>query len=98
MLQIVLRQNSGLRNQLFRYAALRYYAKRYGAHMEISVDPARQAKSFGFPRPFLLSHYSLTVPMRSRSVADRLFFTGKAWLAQALRPLRKVLGIYVFTE
>lgn len=97
-LQIVLREYAGLGNQLFRYAALRYYAKRYGAEMRISVDPARFAHSHGYPRPFLLSHFSITVPIRERSLGDRLFLTGKAWLKAAVAPMKWVLRIDVFTQ
>jgi hypothetical protein len=44
--EIILAECGGLGNQLFRYAALRYYAKRYGAKkMRISIEPARYAQS-----------------------------------------------------
>jgi hypothetical protein len=96
--EIVMRQFAGLGNQLFRYAALRYYAKRYGAQMRISVDPARYAQSHGYPRPFLLSHFSITAPMRERSLGDRLLLTGKAWLKTAIAPVKTALRIQVFTQ
>ena len=97
-MEIVLREYAGLGNQLFRYAALRYYAKRHGAEMRISVDPARYAQSHGYPRPFLLSHFSITVPIRERSLGDRLFLTGKAWLKAAVVPVKWVLRIKVITQ
>jgi hypothetical protein len=97
-LQIVLDECGGLGNQLFRYAALRYYARRYGADMRISVEPARYAQSYGYPRPFLLPHFSITVPFRERSLGDRLLLTGKPWLKRAVAPAKKALRTQVFTQ
>jgi Glycosyl transferase family 11 len=97
-LQIVLREFGGLGNQLFRYAALRYYAKRYGAEMRISVDPEWNAQSHGYPRPCLLSHYSITVPMEERSFSERIFFTERPWLHAASARFAKVLRSQVFAQ
>ena len=37
-MNIIVRQNSGLGNQLFQYAAGRYLAKRYDATLQVSLD------------------------------------------------------------
>ena len=97
-LRIVLRECGGLGNQLFQYAALRYYAKRYGAEMRISVDPEWNALSYGYPRPCLFSHYSITVPMKERSLWDRLILTGKPGLAASVAPFKAALKVQVFTQ
>ncbi len=97
-MQIVLREFGGLGNQLFRYSALRYYAKRYGAEMRISVDPDWNAQSHGYPRPYLLSHYSITAPMEERSLSERIFFTEKQWLHAASTHFTKVLRAQVFAQ
>jgi hypothetical protein len=97
-LQIVLDECGGLGNQLFRYAALRYYARRYGADMRISVEHARYAQSYGYPRPFLLAHFSITVPIRERSVGDRLLLTGKPWLKRVVAPAKKALRTQVYNQ
>jgi hypothetical protein len=97
-MEIILREFGGLGNQLFRYAALRYYAKRYDADMKISVDPEWNAVSFGFPRPCLFSHYSIPVPMEERTLSDRLLVTDKPWLQTASRPIKKALRTQVFTQ
>ena len=97
-MQIVLDECGGLGNQLFRYAALRYYARRYGAEMRISLDPPQYAESYGYPRPILLSHYSIRVPMQERSLGDRFYFTGKTWLKPAVGPVMRALHTQVFTE
>ncbi len=95
---MVLREFGGLGNQLFRYAALRYYAKRYGAEMKISVDPEWNATSHGYPRPCLFAHYKIPVPMEERSPSDRLFCTEKPWLQAASAPLRTALRTQVFMQ
>ena len=97
-MQIILDECGGLGNQLFRYAALRYYARRYGADMKISVEHAKYAQSYGYPRPFLLDHFSISVPIRERSLGDRLFLTGKPWIKRAVAPAKKALRTQVFTQ
>ena len=97
-MQMILDECGGLGNQLFRYAALRYYARRYGADMRISVEHARYAQSYGYPRPFLLDHFSITVPMRERSLGDRLLLTGKPWLKRVITPAKKALRTQVFSQ
>jgi hypothetical protein len=97
-MRIVLRESGGLGNQLFQYAALRYYAKRYAAEMHVAVDPAWNALSHGFPRPCLLQHFSIPVPMEERSLCDRIFLSEKPWLVLASAPFRKIFRIHSFNE
>jgi hypothetical protein len=97
-MRIVLRESGGLGNQLFQYAALRYYAKRYGADMRIAVNPARYALSNGYPRPCLLRHFSIPVPMKERSQFDRIMLSEKPWLVLASAPFRRIFRIQSFKE
>jgi Glycosyl transferase family 11 len=97
-MRIVIRESGGLGNQLFQYAALRYYAKRYGAEMHIAVDPSWNATSHGYPRPCLLQHFSIPVPMKERALSDRMAAPVRPWLRAASAPFRKVLRIQVFNE
>jgi hypothetical protein len=97
-LQIVLREFAGLGNQLFQYAALRYYARRYTAAMRIVVDPPWNAFCNGYPRPCMLQHFSIPVPMRERSLSDRIILSDKAWLKAASAPWKRARGIQVFTQ
>jgi Glycosyl transferase family 11 len=97
-LEIVLRAFAGLGNQFFRYAALRYYARRYGAEMRIFADPAGYAMSHGYPRPCLLSHYSIRAPIEERSFGDRLLLTDKAWIKPAASLAKKALRTQVFEQ
>jgi hypothetical protein len=97
-MQIVVRQVSGLGNQLFQYTAGRYFANRYGAQMSIVVDPSRNAVSHGYPRPFLLSHFSITAPFHELTVYDRLILTWRGRMKPAGTVLRSMLGTQAFTQ
>lgn len=97
-MQIVVRQISGLGNQLSQYAAGLYYSRRYGAGMEIVVDPAWKAVSHGHPRPFLLSQFSITSPCRKLATYDRLILAQKDLLSPALTLLRRLSKTQLITE
>jgi Glycosyl transferase family 11 len=71
-LKILLLQKRGLGNQLFQYAAGLYFAKKDGATLEIVREPDERAVSFGHPRSFLLSNFSITTPVRKIAPWDRL--------------------------
>jgi hypothetical protein len=96
--RIVLRESGGLGNQLFQYAALRYYAKRYGAEMKIAVDPAWNAMCNGYPRPCQLQHFAIQTLMEERSLWDRILCTDKPWLKAVSDPFRKALRVQVWNE
>lgn len=89
-MKIVLRQKSGLGNQLFQYAAGLYFARKYGAQLEIIRESEDRAVSFGHPRPFLLSKFSIASTARDRNRQDQLLCStasSKALLAKAARLL-----------
>lgn len=97
-MQMIVRQISGLGNQMFQYAAGRYYAKRYGAQMRMAVDPPRNAMSHGYPRPFLLSNFAITAPAEEISSTDRLVLMPRRWMKPVSIALKRSLGIQVITE
>ena len=97
-LKIVNRQISGLGNQMFQYAAGRYYGMHLQAPVTMAVDPPDRAHSYGSPRPFLLSHFRITTPFRVLTTADRLLLSTKPRLAPVLKAARQALGIQVFAE
>jgi hypothetical protein len=97
-LEVVVSEFGGLGNQLFQYAAGRYYAKRYGAAMRIAADPAWNAQCNGLPRPCLLQHFSIPAPIEERSLRDRSLLTDKPWLKAAAAPFKRAFRIQVFNE
>ena len=97
-MRIVLREWGGLGNQLFQYAALRYYAKRYNADMRIAADPDWNAQCNGYPRPCLLSHFLVSAPLAERSMPDRILTGDRSWLKAAAGPWKQAHRVQVFTE
>jgi hypothetical protein len=95
--QIVARQLSGLGNQMFQYAAGRYYAQRYGAELVLAVDPLG-AVSHGFPRPNLLSNFAITAPIRPFSRYDQLLMSPRRSLKMGVDLLRRLTGVQVYAE
>jgi hypothetical protein len=71
-MKIFLLAKRGLGNQLFLYAAGLFFAKKYGANLEILCVPEDHAASFGHPRPFMLSHFNIATPFRELTLWDRL--------------------------
>jgi hypothetical protein len=71
-MQIVVRQTSGLGNQLFQYAAGKHLAKKYRASLRIASAPSGQQFSHGQPRPFLLPKFAITARVEQTSAFDRL--------------------------
>jgi hypothetical protein len=92
-MQIVVKQSSGLGNQLFQYAAGRYLAKRHGASLRIAHQLPRLLVSHGHARSVLLQRFAITAPVREASAFDRVVVTDQPRLqgaAQFVRRLRRV--------
>lgn len=97
-MRIVVKQVSGLGNQLFQYAAGRYYAERYSADLRMVFDPGSAAMSHGsFPRPLLLSNFSLSAPVEPLTRIDRAVLSSRQTLRGVTSPLKRMLGIEVYT-
>ena len=97
-MQIVSRQLSGLGNQLFQYAAARYYARQYGAALRIAIDLPRNATSHGYPRPYLLSHFCIPAQAQTLTRGERLVLSERPSRQLARRLYCKARSIQVFTE
>ena len=97
-MKIVLRAFGGLGNQLFQYAAGKYYARRYVASLQIVSDPAEWAQCYGYARPFLLSNFSIAASIRKRSRADGVLIPHQLRLKPVSARLRKALRAQQFIE
>ncbi len=87
-MQIVVRQSSGLGNQLFQYAAGRCLAKRHGASLRIAAQLQRLLVSHGHARSVLLQHFAIFAPIRPVSYVDRLMTTDQPRLQRVARLAR----------
>jgi len=97
-MELVVRQISGLGNQLFQYAAGRYYARQYGASLRLALDPPEKAFSYGIPRPFLLSHFRITAPASPETALEEFYLTPRRKLGYASALVRSVLGLAIRRE
>jgi Glycosyl transferase family 11 len=104
-MRIVVRQQSGLGNQMFQYVAGMYYAARYGADFRMAIDPPHHAFSYGSPRPFLLSHFTVSAPYKELTALENLALltehrrlrpSGGAVIQKKL--LEKVFHLQIVTE
>lgn len=97
-MEIVVRQISGLGNQLFQYAAGRYYALRHQAGMRVAVDPPERAFSYGAPRPFLLPHFAVRAPFAFLTPTEDAFLSqGRALRAITALP-KLAAGVQIIAE
>jgi hypothetical protein len=97
-MEIVVRQISGLGNQLFQYAAGRYYAQRYGATMRMVLEPAKRAFSHGHPRPFLLSQFAILSPVSEIRPWEQIVLSTQRPLAPLRALMRRASGSQVYWE
>ncbi len=91
---MIVRQLSGLGNQMFQYAAGRYYARQLKAQIALGFDPPHKTLSHGHPRPFLLSHFAINAPFRELNSYERLLLdvNGLVTNSRRLRPARPMVG------
>ncbi|MDP8991095.1 MAG: alpha-1,2-fucosyltransferase [Acidobacteriota bacterium] len=97
-MQIVVRHFGGLGNQLFQYAAGRYFAKKYGASLRIAVEREERLSSHGQPRPFLLPKFAISAGFRQISTLERLLLSISPRIELATRPIRALRNIDVVRE
>ena len=70
------KQLSGLGNQLFQYAAGLYFAEKYKGKLFVIQEPVEGTLSHGnYNRPFLLSRFQITSPIRPKNRLDHLMLS-----------------------
>src|SRR5271170_8482985 len=97
-MEIVVRQMSGLGNQLFQYAAGLYYATHYQAELRILIDPSKGPASRGFPRPFQLAAYHVSAPMRKANVFEQLLCTRNKKFEMTAAVVRSLVSARLWSE
>ncbi|HVC89179.1 MAG TPA: alpha-1,2-fucosyltransferase [Acidobacteriaceae bacterium] len=93
-MRIILNQKYGLGNQMFQYAAGLYFAKMYGATLEIIREDFSTASSLGHPRPFLLDRLNISTPARERTLVDRLLRSESRLVVCLTGPIRRICQSY----
>lgn len=97
-MKIVVRQYGGLGNQLFQYAAGRYFAKKYRGSLRIAVEWPAKLSSHGNPRPFLLSKFAVDAEFKRISTLERLCLSISPRIELGTRPLRALRKIQIVRE
>lgn len=97
-MDVVVRQTSGLGNQLFQYAAGRYLAKRLGASLRIANELPRNLVRNGHRRPVLLSKFAIAAQIGKVSAFDRLVLSRRPYLALVARVVQASLNIQVIRQ
>lgn len=97
-MEIVVRQMSGLGNQLFQYAAGLYYATKYKATLRVSIDPAENPSSMGSPRPFQLNVFSIAAPMRKANALEQLLCSQNPRIRGVAAAARRMAGAGFWQE
>lgn len=92
-MQIVVRQTSGLGNQLFQYAAGRCLANKLGGSLRIAHELPKKLTSYGSLRPVQLHKFAISAVIGKVTAFDRLILSTRpelALLGRAVRALRKI--------
>jgi len=73
---VIVKQVSGLGNQLFQYAAGRYFARMFSADLRIITAHPKHALSHGtFARPLLLPRFTIKAPISEMTGLDKLLLS-----------------------
>lgn len=98
-MKVLSKQLSGLGNQLFQYAAGLYFADRYKGHLHVIPEPEEGTLSHGkYSRPFLLSHFQITSPIRIKNRFDDQMLTQSPRWPRVNATVKAVGGIAVRHE
>ena len=91
-------QMRGLGNQMFQYVAGLYFANKYRARLQIVREPESQAASFGHPRPFLLSNFCITEPVRNLTLWDRAMCSVAVAKKPVIVPARWLSRTFIYRQ
>lgn len=97
-MRLVVRQMSGLGNQLFQYAAALYYGQRHKAEAEIVMQPPAEAFSNGYPRPCLLPMFQTSIPMLAYGGFTRFVMNERDVFQWFFRPFRSLVHVQMYHE
>ncbi len=88
----------GLGNQMFMYAAGRYFARTLNRTLEIVKPVARSQESLGYKRPFQLDVFCFEETLRETRFLDRIFFSENPRLSKPAAKIAHLLGAEILRE
>ncbi len=97
-LQIVVKLKSGLGNQLFQYAAAKYYAKKHNASVRVATQLHKTQFHKGLPRPLGLTKFSIAAELTPLTYFDRLVLSTNPRICLIGELARKANKIEVLRE
>jgi len=97
-MEIVVRQTSGLGNQLFQYAAGQNLAKKHGASLRIAHELDKNIHLHGSPRPVMLQKFSITAPIGEADGFDRFILSVRPRLRMITDVVCGLRRIQIFRE
>jgi len=97
-MEIVVRQTSGLGNQLFQYAAGQLLAKKHGASLRIAHELHKNVNLHGAHRPVMLQKFAIAAPIREAGAFDRFILSVRPQLRIPNSVIRALRRIQIFRE
>ena len=80
--RLILYCSGGLGNQMFEYAAGRFFARRLGKALEVVKPPVSKQRWREYKRPFQLDAFRIEETPREMRTQDRVFFSGNPRVRQ----------------
>ena len=74
--RLIVNCSGGLGNQMFEYAAGKFFARRFNRVLEVVKPSESKQQAHGFKRPFQLDAFRISLTPREASLFDRVFFSG----------------------
>ena len=97
-MRFLVHESGGLGNQMFQYAAGRYYARQYAAETEILLQPAQISEARKRSRPFMLANFQVRAAVRAMGRADELLSDGRRRYHLPLLPWRVLTRTFAVHE
>ncbi|SEB39293.1 alpha-1,2-fucosyltransferase [Terriglobus roseus] len=96
--RLIVNCDGGLGNQMFEYAAGLYFAREFSRTLEVLKPIAAHQQWNGYRRPFQLSEFCITAPVREAGILDRLLVSRSAKTRRLRGMLRSLLGAEALEE
>ena len=96
--RLIVYGDSGLGNQMFKYAAGLYFAEILQRTLEVVRPLPHQQQWRGYSRPFQLHKFCISAKVRDSRLVDRLLFSGDSRIRRCHGKLERLLNVELFEE